>query len=425
MICISLFSVAQVSNIGSKKVLMNHNGNTLKIPYFSNSQLDILDYEVNQAIIVIHGTNRDADNYYANMLTAASMRPEETDSTFIIAPQFLTEEDIDSFALDNEHLYWSSGGWKSGSNSKSNITNPRPVQIPSYSVLDTILLKLAQNLPNLKSIVFTGHSAGGQLTNRYVASTPIIDTLCYHYQISTKFIVANPSSYLYMDNKRKIPETSNQFEIPTTSCDAYNEWKYGLEDLYTYPSHAGVDLIRNMLAKRQCVYLLGENDSNPNSSSLDVSCMAMLQGKHRLERGSIYIQHLINFYGGSILDNHSIDTVPNVGHSNFDMYTSDKGLYHLFESYPNSCENAVSTYDYAPPALSVYPNPTSGIVEIHSDNNIATIAVYDIYGKLVKRIKYIIGTDKQIDISDLNDGIYLLIFNSDGSRVSKRIIKCQ
>ncbi len=425
MICMPLFSVAQVNNIGTRKVLMNLNGNILKIPYFSNSQLDILDHNVNQAIIVIHGTDRNADDYYANMLTAALMRPDETDSTIIVAPQFLTEADIDSFALDNEHLYWSSGGWKSGSNSKNNIKNPRPVQIPSYAVLDTILLKLAQNFPNLNSIVFTGHSAGGQLTNRYAASTPIVDILYNQYQVCTKFIVANPSSYLYMDNKRRISKSSDQFEIPTTSCDAYNEWKYGLDDLYTYPSQVGVDLIRSMLAKRQCIYLLGENDNNPNSTALDVTCMAMLQGSHRLERGSIYIQHLISFYGESILNNHSIDTVPDVGHSNFDMYTSDKGLYHLFESYPNFCGNVVSTYDYTPLVFSVYPNPTSGIVEIHSDHNRATITVHDIFGKLLKKIEYINGTDNHIDIGDLNDGIYLLGFNFEGSRITKRIIKCQ
>lgn len=423
MFYMSLFLVAQVNNVGAKKVVMNINGSTQKIPYFSNSQLDIRDSNINQAIVVMHGTNRDADNYYANMLSATSMRPDETDSTIIVAPQFLIEEDIEAFALDGEHLYWSSGGWTSGSNSQSNNTYPRPERLPSYAVLDTILLRLAQNLPNLKMIVFTGHSAGGQLANRYSASTQIVDIICNQYQISTKFIVANPSSYIYMDNKRRISGTLDQFEIPCTSCDAYNEWKYGLEDLYTYPSNVGVDLIRNMFAKRRVVYLLGENDYNPNSSSLDVSCMAMLQGNHRLERGSIYISHLVNYYGESILKNHSIDTVPNVGHSSFYMYTSEIGLYHLFESPLESCENVVSTFEHTHSELNIYPNPTSGFLEIHSNHNHAIITIYDIFGKLKKRIEYFNGTDKQIDINDLNDGIYLLKYHSDSYQITKLIIK--
>ncbi len=332
-----------VDSVGVKKVEMNINGNILKIPYYSNYQLSNSNNNVAKAIIVIHGNNRDAGNYFTNMTIAASMRPTETDSTMIIAPQFLTEDDINSFSLDSEHLYWSSGGWKSGSNSKDNLTNPRPERIPSYAVLDTIMLRLAQNFPNLKSIVFTGHSAGGQLTNRYLATTPVVDTLCNFYEVSTKFLVANPSSYLYMDNQRRVSETINQFEVPNTSCTTYNEWKYGLENMYTYPSNVGVDSIRVRMERNQVVYLLGENDNDPNSSSLDLSCEAMLQGDHRLERGTIFFNHLINFYGNSILNKHYLDTVPNVGHSNLSMYTSEKGLFHLFESNPNSCGNTGCT----------------------------------------------------------------------------------
>ena len=195
--------MAQGNSIGIKKVIMNINGQTLKIPYFSNYSLGTTDNGIANAVIVIHGTNRNADDYYANMSTAASMRTAQTDSLIIVAPQFLTEADITQFSLDNEHLYWSNGGWKSGSNSKDNNTNPRPEKISSYAVLDTIMFRLAKNFPNLKSIVFTGHSAGGQVTNRYSATTPIIETLCDQFNVSTKFIVANPSSYLYLDEKRR------------------------------------------------------------------------------------------------------------------------------------------------------------------------------------------------------------------------------
>lgn len=417
--------MAQGNSIGIKKVIMNINGQTLKIPYFSNYSLGTTDNGIANAVIVIHGTNRNADDYYANMSTAASMRTAQTDSLIIVAPQFLTEADITQFSLDNEHLYWSNGGWKSGSNSKDNNTNPRPEKISSYAVLDTIMFRLAKNFPNLKSIVFTGHSAGGQVTNRYSATTPVIETLCDQFNVSTKFIVANPSSYLYLDEKRRNSATVNQFSVPATgSCNDYNDWKYGLDNLYTYPSNVGTNLIRSNFEKRQVVYLLGDNDNDPNSSLLDVSCEAMLQGDHRLERGTIYHNYLIDYYGNTILNNHSIDIVPGVGHSNLGMYTSTRGLYHLFESYPNSCNNTVlSLSEETDKPMAFYPNPTSGFIVINSQLTDASLIFYNTFGKIVKKVEHINGSFQKINISELNDGTYILEFRETDRNFKKRIIK--
>ncbi len=330
-------SIAQVSNVGTKKMAMNVNGSTLKIPYYSNFDLSSTNNAITRAIVVVHGLSRDADNYYATMMTAASMRSVNMDSMLVIAPQFLTEEDIEEHNLDNEHLYWTEGGWASGSNSRNESAHPRPERIPSYAVLDTILLRLAKNYPNLQSIVFTGHSAGGQTTNRYSATTPLVNILCQQYHVSIKFIVANAGTYLYMDNKRKVAGTVNQFQIPATACSTYNDWKYGLGNLYTYPSAAGADSIRSMFKKRQVVYLLGEDDNDPNSSTLDIECEAMLQGNHRLERGTVYFNYLKNYYGADLLNYQTVDTVPNADHSSSDIYTSAIGLFHLFETPPRSC----------------------------------------------------------------------------------------
>ena len=425
MVCVCLPSMSQVDSIGEKKMVMNINGSLLKIPYFSNYSLDTSNYTVAQAVIVVHGTNRNADDYFANMSMAASMRPAETDSLIIIAPQFLTEVDIDSFSLDNEHLYWSNGGWKSGSKSKDNVSNPRPERISSYAVLDTIMMRLALNFPNLRSIIFTGHSAGGQVTNRYSATTPVAGKLCKQFGISTKFIVANPGSYLYLDEKRRVSGTIDQFSIPETSCSSYNDWKYGLDNLYAYPSSVGVDSIRSYLSKRQVVYILGENDTA--TDYLDVSCEAMLQGSNRLQRGTIYFNYLIDFYGSNILSYHSVDTIPGVGHNNYEMYTSNKGLHHLFESYPNSCEDITSGItlpsDGIPLNISIYPNPASGLIEIHSNHNNASITIYNIWGRMVKKAENISGTYEQIDISDLIDGVYILEYYADSNRIKKRILK--
>jgi pimeloyl-ACP methyl ester carboxylesterase len=96
--------------------------------------------------------------------------------------------------------------------------------------------------PNLHSVVLAGHSAGGQFVQRYAtANTERLPTL---------YIVANPSSYLYMD-KQRWTASSPEFAVPSPQeqsiCPLYNHYKYGLEGLNIYMQVAGVSKIRSQL----------------------------------------------------------------------------------------------------------------------------------------------------------------------------------
>jgi len=330
---------AQADNIGIDKFSISVNNNILKIPYYANQDIYQANDDIVKAVIVVHGNNRDADEYFDNMMSAANSASISAQGVLIIAPQLLTEEDINFHGLDDEHLYWSSGGWKAGSNSRDESANPRPVRIPSYAVLDSLMLHLAQQYSQLSSIVFTGHSAGGQVAQRMAATSPMPDILCRGLDINTRYVVANPSSYVYLDDNRKASGSTTEFRLPSTSCSTYNEWKYGLEELYTYGDRIGADSIRNMYRRRVVTYLLGEEDNNPNSSSLDLSCEARQQGSHRLERGQIYYNYLKFYYGEEIASTHHLITVPGAAHSNFDMYNSPQGIFELFERTSSSCDS--------------------------------------------------------------------------------------
>ena len=416
--------IAQVGQVGGKKLSMRISGHTLQIPYFSNLSLSNVDEGIAHAVIVIHGNNRDADNYFNNM-SAAALRAEDADSTVIIAPQFLTEDDIDAFQLASEFLYWTSGGWKSGSNSRDENANPRPARIPSYAVLDTLLMRLSIQFPNLNSIVMTGHSAGGQVVNRYSATSPMPSIICDQVGVNTKFIVANPSSYVYLDDQRRVGDSLDTFAKPSTNCDDYNEWKYGLEDLFQYPDNIGVDSIRNLLKNRQVIYLLGEADNDPNASSLDVSCEAKLQGNHRLERGMIYFNYLQHYYGAGIKVFQSIVTVPHAGHSNFDMYTSIEGIFHLFESPIISCSGPapVSTREEHSISFSLHPNPASDYIRITTTDVVASATIYNINGTIALERSDFNPNDYQIDIRHLPAGTYCVVYQSGTAYISKMIVK--
>lgn len=74
-------------------------------------------------------------------------------------------------------------------------------------------------------------------------------------------------------------------------------------------------------------------------------------------------------------------------------------------------------------AFSVYPNPTSEMVTITSTlNTEATILVYNLEGKIVHQAR-ISGNEKQINLSDLSNGTYLLKITNALQSTTFRIIK--
>ncbi len=303
---------------------VNSDGNTGSLRYCNNYSLDASNSDIERAVIVIHGTNRNADVYYENILNAA-INAEAEDNTMIIAPQFLTDDDLVKLGLpEDEYLSWSSGGWKSGS------SNSDPFRYSTYSIVDDMIATLTNSdlFPNLREIVVAGHSAGGQFVNRYAASTQVEPE-----GVRVKYVVANPSSYLYLDGKRVVKGTLDKFEIPDAetieACSRYNEWRYGLDDLFDYPARVGADGIRDQYKDRDVVYLLGSEDNDRNYSSLAKGCRAMLQGSQRLERGTIYFNYLEDFYGART---HRKVIVEGVEHSNGDMFNSPEGREELFGS---------------------------------------------------------------------------------------------
>ena len=312
---------------------------TLKIPYCHNYSLEKSNPNLTRAIVVIHGARRNAQRYYQNMLNAAIDADSADRNTMIIAPQFLTSDDLNKFNLGKDYLYWTKGGWKSGSLSRS---SDRPFRYSSYSVVDDMVKTLANSnkFPNLKEIIIVGHSAGGQFVNRYAAGS-LVET----DRIHLKYIVINPSSYLYLDSRRFIKGSSVKFAVLDRSlqdiCPDYDEYKYGLEDLYNYMKKAGVDTIRKQYARRDVVYLLGSEDNNPDSNLLAKSCPAMFQGSQRLERGIIYYNYLKDFYG---YQPHTKVIVPGVGHNSKGIFNSPEGRKVLFANIkiPSSSANTNS-----------------------------------------------------------------------------------
>jgi pimeloyl-ACP methyl ester carboxylesterase len=235
----------------------------------------------------------------------------------MIAPQFLTEADVDAFKLPAETLRWSLVGWEGG----DPALGPAPTS--SFDALDAILAKLGDRklFPNLKQVVVFGHSGGGQVVQRYAIATKG-DQVLLHEGIGVRFVVANPSSYAYFSRDR--PKAAI-----AASCHGYNNWKYGMDDRPTYLAEPSPAALEQAYVARRVIYLLGTLDTDPNHPALDKSCMAEAQGPYRYARGHAYVAVMQARDNGT--PNHSEWDVPGVGHEGGKMLTSPCGLTAVFD----------------------------------------------------------------------------------------------
>lgn len=82
--------------------------------------------------------------------------------------------------------------------------------------------------------------------------------------------------------------------------------------------------------------------------------------------------------------------------------------------------STVSGIDEAKQALTVYPNPTDGIVNIEMTEEIESIQVYDMNGRLVLSRNNLSGNHEVIDLSDCKPGNYMLRVNNMTYRIIRK-----
>jgi len=209
---------------------------------YTTYSLDTANAGITRALIMVHGTNRNADHYFDTAKAAAFLAGAIND-TVVIAPRIASADGSCKDTLAANEVSYTCGGdsWKSGGNAASNK------DISSFDFADQILRKLAdkKTFPNLKSIVVAGHSAGGQFANRYSMANKVHGAL----GVSVTYVVANPSSYAWPDVTRPMPvddalpenavgawKTEDVHKVFTygpadvAKCANYNRWPTGFDN---------------------------------------------------------------------------------------------------------------------------------------------------------------------------------------------------
>jgi pimeloyl-ACP methyl ester carboxylesterase len=293
---------------------------------------------VRRALIMVHGTLRNADHYFTTATGAAFLAGALGD-TVVISPAIRSSDRNCKDRLEPNEVSWSCGGdsWRSGG---ASVSDPR---LTSFDFIDQIVKQLADKrvFPNLKAIVVAGHSAGGQFVSRYEMANRIHETL----GVPVTYVVANPSSYAWPDATRALPvddaapasavagwkqETPHtQFSygpFDASKAPGYDRWPYGLEDRVSgYTAKTSDAQLEAQLASRPTTYLLSQVDTLP-LGGFDGSPSAMAQGATRRARGEAFVKYINEHLGAKS----RVLIVPECGHNDRCVYTTDTVLPVIF-----------------------------------------------------------------------------------------------
>lgn len=307
---------------------------TEKVPLASGSRWSLVyrshpltarNDSIRRAFILVHGQGRNAGDYFRTAVAAAFLAGR-LDDTLVISPRFAVNDGRSiNDALGEGEVSW--GAWRG---SEPSLTDPK---LSSFDLPDEILKLLARKnvFPNLNSIVVAGHSAGGQFVHRYAAASRVAGTIA----VPVRFVVSNPSSYLYLGPERLAPSATCSEKGGCTgefvpyaegrNCTTFNRYLYGLSDRRGYTESLTDDQLKSQLAKRDVTYLLSELDTLP-IAGFDSSCPAMAQGPNRLARGIAYWNYIRSRFQAE----HKLIIVPLCGHNARCVFTSDPALNLVF-----------------------------------------------------------------------------------------------
>lgn len=296
--------------------------------YFGTTSLEG-DATVTRALIIVHGVLRDADYYYDTGVIAAH-DARLLDETFVIAPQFVEKGDLTAHATNARTLYWDSK-WPGGSDAIA------PAPISTYDVFDAMIARLSDiaRFPKLREIVIAGHSAGGQIVQRYaiVGRAPQLDPPS---RVPVRLVVSNPSSYFYFTDWRPYPQHD---------CADFDTWRYGLRGAPRYVTGTSTQLEARYV-RRLVTYLMGTADRKPNEEDLDRSCGGEAQGRYRFQRAKFFIAYIGRRHPGGTAQRYAF--VTGVGHDNRRIFSSACGLAAIFGGSTASCGAAGTVNARAP-----------------------------------------------------------------------------
>lgn len=262
--------------------------------------------DIKNLIVVVHGQNRDADEYFRIMNQAIAGTALQG-NTLVVAPYFK-----DDAAAEGNAFFWGSN-WRFGGD-----TNNTQVNMSSFSVVDALISAFTSSakFPDMKTVFVTGHSSGASFSHYYSLSSGIESLLP---SVNFEYSALN-SQYFFYPTDQRFDEDTNTWYTPTT-CAGFNYWPYGYEMAPSYLEGTDKNTVVQRLGSMNAVLFHGENDTSTTGTLNTDDCQAVLLGSDRLERGRNYNNYLNTYFPGNTTD---FTIVPNAAHDAATMFGSEE-----------------------------------------------------------------------------------------------------
>lgn len=253
-------------------------------PYRAEKPLEAGDDKAEYAVIYVHGLNSKRLGDSSPTVKALLKKHPAAKKTIVVTPMFYASTNCPDelrgrIALwDTKAHDWRRGAASLGENGVS-----------SFAVIDRIyeLFSDRARYPKLRRIFLCGFSAGGQVVNRYIAVGKFVRAEHLEYA----FAVGGPSTYLYIDGRRPMPDGT--FRVPEPPVPGFDVWHDGLKDRNAYSADLSDAAIMANLASRPTLFMCGTEDVK--RAGLVVTPGAMTQGENRYRRFLNYQRYIALF----------------------------------------------------------------------------------------------------------------------------------
>jgi len=206
-------------------------------------------------------------------------------------------------------------------------------------------------------------------------------------------------------------DSSNKLVRDSTHTSG-NSWEYDVQGIYTYDLNANLvsllfqsingDLLEN-LARDLYTY-----DAANNQTS------------------QFYQYWKDNTWVNSGLDTYKYDEYNFLTNSTLREWNTEGTMVTTGDStvyYYHSLNTGINAIGRNSESLKVFPNPSCGIFNIQSTNNINSLEIYNSYGKLIRSESgFKQQTNSEIDLSNYCKGVYLLKIKLSTGIVSKKVL---
>eukprot|EP00537_Pseudo-nitzschia_pungens_P007605 CAMPEP_0172360222 /NCGR_PEP_ID=MMETSP1060-20121228/4298_1 /TAXON_ID=37318 /ORGANISM="Pseudo-nitzschia pungens, Strain cf. cingulata" /LENGTH=702 /DNA_ID=CAMNT_0013082165 /DNA_START=173 /DNA_END=2281 /DNA_ORIENTATION=+ len=214
---------------------------------------------VDMALIVVHGANRNGDDYFCSAKATIDLRnrfgknsidshaddgaDDGADDDAVATSVLVVAPDFRSSSTSERFLYWDeangdrNGSWRYGADASGPVSGVTS----SFETVDALVstLRSATLFPGMRRIVVVGHSSGGQFVQRWSLLTPsevwpptLRDPIAPWSgsgsgsgsgPIAIHAVVANPSNYVYFTPLRFLADDSGNGSSNSNSSNHRND----------------------------------------------------------------------------------------------------------------------------------------------------------------------------------------------------------